>query len=66
MLQLSPEETKFFDMLDSELDRIESFYVTREKESQERLGMLRGQLNQLNEHKKIVQVRFIGYRRHLS
>jgi SPX domain len=61
MLQLSPEETKFFDMLNSELDKIESFYVTREKETQERSGILREQLNRLSEHKKIVQVHFKLY-----
>jgi hypothetical protein len=47
-------------MLDTELDKIESFYLSREKETQERSSALRGQLNELNEHKKIVQVRFLS------
>jgi hypothetical protein len=45
-------------MLDRELDKIESFYLAREKETQERSRVLQGQLNELNEHKRIVQVRF--------
>jgi hypothetical protein len=58
LAQLSPEEKKLFDMLDAELERIESFYVMREKETQERSNMLQGQLNELSEHKKVVQVRY--------
>jgi hypothetical protein len=58
LAQLSPEEKKLFDMLDAELDRIESFYLMREKETQERSNLLRGQLNELSEHKKVVQVRY--------
>jgi hypothetical protein len=56
--QLSPEEKSFFIMLDRELDKIESFYLAREKETQERSRVLQGQLNELHEHKRIVQVRF--------
>ncbi|KAL0960089.1 hypothetical protein HGRIS_011733 [Hohenbuehelia grisea] len=49
---LSPVERSFFAKLDSELEKIESFYLDREKEMQARTQMLKEQLNELGDHRK--------------
>ncbi|KIJ61833.1 hypothetical protein HYDPIDRAFT_169443 [Hydnomerulius pinastri MD-312] len=43
---------KFFELLDAELDKIESFYAEREKEMRERGKRLREQLNELGIHRR--------------
>lgn len=53
LMQLSPLEIAFFTMLDAELDKVETFYVTREKEALEKGQMLENQLQELVEHRKI-------------
>lgn len=57
LMQLSPLEIAFFTMLDAELDKVETFYVTREKEALEKGQMLENQLQELVEHRKIFLVR---------
>jgi SPX domain protein involved in polyphosphate accumulation len=57
--QLSPEEVKFFAMLDVELEKIVSFYLDREEEMQTRWRTLRAQLDELGDHMKHVQVRHV-------
>jgi SPX domain protein involved in polyphosphate accumulation len=54
--QLSPEEAKFFAMLDVEFEKIVSFYLDREEEMQTRWRTLREQLDELGDHMKHVQV----------
>jgi DNA-binding protein H-NS len=53
---------KFFDMLDGELDKVETFYAEREKEMHERYKQLKKQLNELGAHHEIfyVSVLFCG------
>ncbi|KAJ6595867.1 SPX domain-containing protein [Mycena vulgaris] len=50
---LSPPELAFFTTLDAELDKIERFYVAREKEMQLRTKLLEQQLDELSEHRKL-------------
>ena len=47
---------KLFDMLDAELDKVETFYAEREKEMHERDKQLKQQLNELGVHRKIFYV----------
>ncbi|KAG7441122.1 SPX-domain-containing protein [Guyanagaster necrorhizus] len=51
--QLSPEELSFLDALDKELEKIETFYLDREKEMQTRTTALEGQLHELSYHRKL-------------
>ncbi|RDB30619.1 SPX and EXS domain-containing protein 3 [Hypsizygus marmoreus] len=53
--QLSSTELAFFTTLDAELEKIETFYLAREAEMQARTKMLHEQLDELNDHKKLVQ-----------
>ncbi|KAJ7666140.1 SPX domain-containing protein [Mycena polygramma] len=78
---LSPQELAFFSALDSELQKVEAFYLSREKEMKERTRSLQAQLRELNEHRKLFDAahpttplpwrallnptRFIGYSRKL-
>ena len=52
---LSPSELQFFYMLDTERQKIEEFYLAREKELQDRTAQLRGQLNELIDHRKFIE-----------
>ncbi|KAJ7634889.1 SPX domain-containing protein [Roridomyces roridus] len=49
---LSPLERAFFSTLDAEVEKIETFYVTREEEMRQRTDLLEKQLEELSEHKK--------------
>lgn len=51
--QLSPEELSFLDALDQELEKIETFYLDREKEMQTRTTALEEQLHELTYHRKL-------------
>ncbi|KAF7360315.1 Signal transduction protein [Mycena venus] len=54
---LSPHELAFFSALDIELQKVEDFYLTREKEMKTRTKSLEAQLRELNEHRKLFDVR---------
>jgi hypothetical protein len=56
LTQLSPHEVSFFTMLDAQLDKVESFYLAREKEMLARGRMLQIQLKELNDHRKLFLV----------
>lgn len=53
LTQLSPPEVSFFTMLDAQLDKVESFYVAREKEMIARGQLLQIQLLELSDHRKM-------------
>ncbi|KAI6110985.1 EXS family-domain-containing protein [Pisolithus croceorrhizus] len=50
--QLSPAQRKFFKLLDADLERVESFFLEREKEAEERHDKLREQLDELVAHRQ--------------
>ncbi|KAJ7158189.1 SPX domain-containing protein [Mycena crocata] len=50
---LSPPELAFFSTLDGELDKIESFYVSRENDMRIHTKLLEHQLEELAEHRKL-------------
>jgi len=54
---LTPCELSFFAMLDAQLDKVESFYLAREKEMLDRSRTLQIQLSELNDHRKLFYVR---------
>lgn len=47
---------EFFDMLDAELDKVETFYMERATEMHERAKMLRKQLDELGIHRQMFYV----------
>ncbi|WWC72020.1 uncharacterized protein I206_105979 [Kwoniella pini CBS 10737] len=51
--QLEPDEKDFFDFLEHELDKVETFYLARENDAMKRSHDLRDQLKELAEHRKI-------------
>jgi hypothetical protein len=53
---LTPTQKKFFDKLDSELGKIESFYLDREKDAHVRSEALRVQLHELRDHRRVFYV----------
>ncbi|KAG6825899.1 hypothetical protein H0H92_001930, partial [Tricholoma furcatifolium] len=53
--QLDPLELAFFNALDEELEKIDVFYAAREAEMMDRTRMLHEQLDELGDHKKLVQ-----------
>ena len=54
---LSPAEAAFFTALDAELDKIEGFFLDREKEFLARGRVLKEQLEELGEHRRLFYVR---------
>ncbi|WVQ84502.1 hypothetical protein IAT38_006654 [Cryptococcus sp. DSM 104549] len=50
---LEEDEAAFFDLLERELDKVETFYVAREEEAKARARELRAQLRELAEHRKL-------------
>jgi hypothetical protein len=56
--QLSPQELAFFSMIDAQLDKVESFYLAREKEMVARSFMLLNQLKDLKVHRDVFVCRF--------
>ncbi|PPQ86656.1 hypothetical protein CVT25_006840 [Psilocybe cyanescens] len=50
---LSPQEVSFFILLDAQLDKVESFYLAREQEMLTRGHMLKIQLDELQDHRKL-------------
>jgi hypothetical protein len=57
--ELSPKEEDFFVMLDSELEKIETFYIAREGEMQASSNMLSYNLEELLGHNKEFDRRFV-------
>jgi hypothetical protein len=57
LTQLSPVEVSFFTMLDAQLEKVESFYLAREKEMLALGRTLQTQLAELDEHRKLFNVR---------
>ncbi|KAF8800573.1 hypothetical protein BYT27DRAFT_6828111 [Phlegmacium glaucopus] len=53
LTQFTPQDFAFFAMLDAQLDKVESFYLAREKEMVARGALLLNQLEELKEHRKI-------------
>jgi hypothetical protein len=53
---LPPIHLAFFTCLDAQLEKIESFYLAREKEAQARSKALQIQLQELKDHRKIFYV----------
>ncbi|KAF9482763.1 SPX-domain-containing protein [Pholiota conissans] len=53
LTQLSPHEVSFFTLLDAQLDKVESFYLAREKEMLARGRTLQLQLDELSDHRKL-------------
>jgi SPX domain protein involved in polyphosphate accumulation len=54
---LSPQELAFFSALDGELQKVEAFYLSREREMSARTKSLEAQLRELNEHRRLFDVR---------
>ncbi|KAI0077378.1 hypothetical protein K474DRAFT_1097579 [Panus rudis PR-1116 ss-1] len=50
---LTSVEKAFFDKLDIELDKVETFYVEREKEMRTRMAALKVQLQELKDHRRL-------------
>lgn len=50
---LQPDEQKFFDILDEQLDKVETFYTDREEEAMKTYRNLRMQLQELATHRRI-------------
>ncbi|KAI0676363.1 SPX domain-containing protein [Trametes maxima] len=54
---LTPVERAFFDKLNEELDKVESFYCEREREMKHRGHLLKEQLQELQDHRRAFYVR---------
>ncbi|RDX42436.1 hypothetical protein OH76DRAFT_101013 [Lentinus brumalis] len=50
--QLTPVERAFFEKLDEELDKVESFYCERERDMRHRANLLKEQLQELKDHRR--------------
>ena len=57
---LDPAEAAFFTLLDAELDKVERFYLDREKEFLGRTRALEVQLRELGEHRRLFCVRHLS------
>lgn len=55
---LSPQEEAFFDHLDAQLEKVESFYSAREGEMIARTALLQQQLLELQDHSRAIHVGF--------
>lgn len=53
---MSPIQLEFFNKLNSELSKVESFFIERETEARERSMQLRGQLEELKDHRHLFHV----------
>lgn len=60
---LPPLHAKFFELLDSELEKIDSFYAEREKEMRDRSEQLKEQLNELGLHRQKYYVSTVHHMR---
>ena len=64
LTHLTPQEKLFFDYIDAQLDKIELFFMDREKELLIRTKTLREQLSELQHHREFVHARL--WRIHFS
>lgn len=53
---MSPIQLEFFNKLNTELSKVESFFIEREVEARERSMQLRGQLEELKDHRHLFDV----------
>ena len=56
--QLTPQELAFFSMIDAQLNKVESFYLAKEKEMVARSFVLLNQLENLKDHRDAFVCRF--------
>jgi hypothetical protein len=54
---MSPLEVQFFEAMDKELDKVQAFYREREKDALVRSALIKEQLNELKDHRKVFHVR---------
>lgn len=47
---------KFYEAIEQELQKVETFYCAREDEMRERVNVLKVQMRELGEHRKIFHV----------
>ena len=57
--QLTPQELAFFSMIDAQLDKVESFYLAKEKEMVARSCVLLNQLEDLKDHREMFVCHFL-------
>jgi SPX domain protein involved in polyphosphate accumulation len=55
---LQPDEQAFFDLLDHELEKVETFYTQREVEATRQAQQLRDQMRDLSEHRRVFHEAF--------
>ena len=53
---MSPVQLEFFNKLNAELSKVESFFLEREAEARARSLQLRGQLEELKDHRHLFHV----------
>lgn len=53
---MSPVQLAFFDKLNTELSRVESFFIEKEAEARVRSLQLREQLQELKDHRRLFHV----------
>lgn len=53
---MSPVQLEFFNKVNAELSKVESFFIEREAEARERSMQLRGQLEELKDHWRLFHV----------
>lgn len=53
---MSPIQLEFFNKVNAELSKVESFFIGREAEARERSIQLRGQLEELQDHRRLFHV----------
>jgi len=58
---MSPLQVQFIEALDKELTKVQNFYREREKEALLRSAVIKEQLNELKDHRKIFHVRIFYF-----
>jgi len=53
---MSPIQLEFFNKLNAELSKVEYFFIEKEAEARERNTQLRGQLEELKDHRRLFHV----------
>lgn len=57
---LEPDEKAFFDFLESELQKVEKFYLARQKDAAKRGNDIQQQLDELAKHRKLYHASYPG------